>query len=47
MSDTLILNPKDDVAVCLRDLASGESVHISSEGSDSVIKVADDMPQRT
>ncbi|MDB4868816.1 MAG: Altronate dehydratase [Cohnella sp.] len=45
MSDTLILNPKDDVAVCLRELTGGQTLSVLVDGKESVLKISDDIPK--
>ncbi|TJY44131.1 altronate dehydratase [Cohnella pontilimi] len=45
MSGTLILSPKDDVAIALCDLAGGDTVSVDVEGKELVLHLSNDIPK--
>jgi altronate dehydratase len=40
----IIMNPEDNVAVCLCELGPGEEIHVIDDNDDVVLKIMDSVP---
>jgi altronate hydrolase len=45
MSDTVVLNPNDEVAIALRAISTGETVSYTAEGKEASVTVQSDIPR--